>query len=274
MTHSASPGGGRFTLPAPIAPNVTEQRVIYPSLVTAEWVAAQREEWGEESAAYRARVLGEFPEEDGSHLIPLAWIHAARERPVAPDATGGPLRLGVDVARYGADQTVLVLATPYLLKELNSYSGLSTMDTTGRVIALAAKHRIPPEHIAVDDTGVGGAVTDRLREQGWPIVAVNAASSSHNAHFANRRAEMYWGLRAAFNPEGSSSFALHGHRTDRLCRELSEITYQFNSQGRIRIDPKDELKQRLGHSPDHADALALTFAGGHTVAAPPRVWAL
>ena len=59
---------------------MTSGRTIYPKLVTRQWIETQRAEWGEDSPAFRARVLGEFPEESDSRLVPLAWLHAAQER--------------------------------------------------------------------------------------------------------------------------------------------------------------------------------------------------
>ena len=98
-----------FHIPCTACPNVTAGRVIYPKLVTAEWVESQRQEWGAESPTFRSRVLGEFPEEADTQLIPLAWLHAAQERALNCPAPGSNLVIGVDVARYGADRTVILL---------------------------------------------------------------------------------------------------------------------------------------------------------------------
>ena len=269
-----SPGWRTIHIACADCPNVTAGRVIYPKLVTAEWIETQRAEWGENSPTFRARVLGEFPEEADSRLIPLAWLHAAQERtPRARTSHDGELRLGVDVARYGADQTVMILADATGLRDARSASGLSTMETTGRIIALAGQRGIPADRIAVDDAGVGGGVTDRLREQGWAVRAVNAASRPNGPeNFANRRAELFWAVREALNPEGARPLAVPPGRFDRLCRELSEISYHFDSRGRIQVEGKDALRARLGASPDHADAFALTFAAAGPARSEPRVW--
>ena len=261
-------------IPCTHCPNVTAGRVIYPKLVSAEWIETQRAEWGEDSPAFRARVLGEFPEESDSRLIPLAWLHAAQERVACVEESRNmDLRMGVDVARYGADQTVMILANEAGLYDVYSASGLSTMETAGRIIALAGRHNIPPERIAVDDSGLGGGVVDRLREQGWSVHAVNAASrpQSHK-NFLNRRSELFWAVREALNPKSPQPFVIPPRKFDRLCRELSEITYHFNSSGRIQIESKDTLRARLGGSPDYADALALTFAARTPVTREPRIW--
>jgi len=256
-------------------PNVTAGRVLYPKLVTAEWIETQRAEWGEDSPAFHARVLGEFPKEADSRLIPLAWLHVARERTVQDERRDGDLCMGVDVARYGADQTVILLADSVQLHEVRSASGLSTMETAGRIISIAGRYEIPAERIAVDDAGLGGGVTDRLREQNWPVHAVNgAARPCSRRNFFNRRSELFWAVREALNPESAQPLAIPPKRFDRLCRELSEITYHFNSTGKIQIEPKDALRARLGASPDHADALALTFAARTPISQEPRAWTI
>jgi hypothetical protein len=268
-----SPEWRGLHIPCTACPNVAHGRVIYPKLVTAEWVEAQEREWGRGSPAFRSRVLGEFPEEAESRLAPLAWVHAAQERRME-GGEDSPKRMGVDVARYGADRTAIVIADDFAVREAHAWSGLSTMETAGRVLALARERGIPAERIAVDDTGVGGGVTDRLRELGWNVVAVQAAGAPASKNFANRRSEIYWRLREALNPEGESPLALP-ERSAALAEELTEIGYGFTSAGRIILEGKEAIRSRLRRSPDLADALALTFAVASVPAsrdAQPRAW--
>lgn len=266
-----SPGWRTIHIACAHCPNVREDRVIYPRLVTAEWVAAQREEWGETSPAYRSRVLGEFPVEADTRLIPLPWIHAAQERSDRIHAAGGPRRMGVDVARFGGDHTVLLVADERRVIEVQALSKLSTMETAGRVIAFAERYHVASQHVAIDDSGVGGGVTDRLRELGRPVIAVQAAASPASRHFANRRAELFWRLRESLNPASPTPCAIPP-RFQRLAGELARIGYRFNSRGRILIDSKDDIRARLGHSPDRADAFALAIAARRPESAAPRAW--
>ena len=271
------PGWHTLHIACTNSPNVLAGRTVYPKLVTADWIETQRLEWGEDSPAFKSRVLGEFPEESDSRLIPLAWIHAAQERandsPSGNTSPGGPLRMGVDVARYGADQTAIVIRDDISLRALHTYSGRSTMETAGLVLKHAADNAISPGNIAVDDSGLGGGVTDRLHEQGSHVLAVNAASSPDSRNFANRRAELYWRLREALNPAQALPIAIPKCHL-RLAGELSHLTYSFNSRGRILLASKDALRSYLGHSPDAADALALTFASDASTERPPRIWSL
>ena len=271
-----NPGWHTIHIACTHSPNVTSGRTIYPKLVTRQWIETQRAEWGGDSPAFRARVLGEFPEESDSRLVPLAWLHAAQERfnSTCDCADESALRMGVDVARYGADQTVIVLADAAGLRDIFAASGLSTMETAGRVISLAREFGIRPESIAVDDIGVGGGVTDRLREQDWPVQAINAASRPMSVNFANRRAELFWAAREALNPDGPRPISLPRGKFERLSNELSQISYHFDSRGRILVESKDQIRTRLGASPDYADAFALTFAAALSPEHEPRIWAV
>lgn len=267
-----SPEWRGLHIPCTACPNVAHKRVLYPRLVTAEWVEAQAREWGRESPAFRSRVLGEFPEESETRLVPLAWVHAAQERKV--EKPQGNLRMGVDVARFGGDRTAFAIADDLAVREIQAFSGLSTMETAGRTMSLAKERGIPAECVAVDDTGVGGGVTDRLREQGWNVAAVQAAGTPESKNFVNRRSELYWRLREALNPDGEARLALP-ERPASLTEELTAIGYGFSSSGKIVVEGKDAIKARLRRSPDLADALALTFAINNVTAlAQPRVWGM
>ena len=267
-----TPGWTTIHIPCTASPNVRLGRVTHPSLVTGEWVEAQRVEWGEDSPAFRSRVLGEFPSEHGARLIPLAWIHAAQARR-GEERSHSERRLGVDVARYGSDRTAFAVATDRGVVAVRCRSGLSTMETAGWVIATAREHGIAPDAVAIDDAGVGGGVTDRLREQGWTVRAVNGAASPTSAAFMNTRAELYWRLRTALSPDNEKPFALPGD--GELARQLSAVNYSFDSRGRIRLARKKAVRAELGVSPDMADACALAMACGRSPARPsPRVWDL
>ena len=260
-------------IPCTECPNVRQGRILYPKLVTRAWIEAQREEWGADSAAFCSRVMGEFPEDDAACLIPLARIHAAQRRgdERLPPIRG--LRMGVDVARFGSDHTAFVLVDDFAVRAVQQASGISTMETVGRILALARSHCISAERIAVDDTGVGGGVVDRLREQDWSVSAFRAAARPCSGHFANRRAELYWNLRCRLASDSPMPLAIP-RRMKRLCRELSAISYGFDSRGLIRIDGKDLLRSRLGTSPDHADALAIALDTLSQAPSSPRAWEL
>lgn len=242
------------------SPNVTAGEEIIPGLTTRAWIEEQQNEWGESSGVYQARVLGEFPEGGEDMLIPLRWVEAAQERQ-APPQHNASLCLGCDVARFGSDRTVLCLRDQFAVRHLESHTGHSTMVTAGRVLATAREWRIPAQRCFVDDTGVGGGVSDRLHEQQFNLNPVNFGESARDGErFANRRTEMFWRLRDALNPEITHSPRLAIPKSmSELAAEITRPLYAYTSRGQIKLEAKDQIKARLGRSPDLADALALTF---------------
>jgi hypothetical protein len=170
---------------------------------------------------------------------------------------GGEVRLalGVDVARYGTDATAYSWIVNGLLTAQRQVYGASLMETAGRLVAL--HRRTPTLALALDDTGVGGGLTDRLREQGFEPLAVNFGAAALDAeHYANRGSELYQRLAQALD-QGRLRLDARLPTRDDLYAQLTPITYRFSSDGRrhVRKRPTDSAP-----SPDLADSLALAWA--------------
>lgn len=225
----------------------------YPALVTPVWVADKYRRWGPTSPMYQARVKGDFPDVGEDTVIPLSWVEAAQARTLEPIKPG---ELGVDVARFGTDKTVIVHRCGPVARILSVTSKEDTMETTGRVVAALGKTSATVAK--VDVIGVGAGVVDRLVELGKPVAAMNSAEAAADPErFINRRAEWYWGLREMFE---RGEIDLDGD--DELAAQLSSLKYKFTSRGQIQIEPKESLKKRGLSSPDLADALMLAMADG------------
>jgi len=249
-------------------PNVKAGRVIYPKLVTHRWVEERKGEWGEDSPLYQSKVLGQFPTASEHGLIPLAWVLAANERADRAPAGGRqePV-VGVDVARSGADATVFLFREGAEIGDVEEHHSLSTMETVGRLIRFVEARGVRWEQVFVDVIGVGAGVVDRLVEQCRYVVAVNFSSApSEPDRYLNVRAEAYWAVREALHPDGDAPLSIPA-RYGRLCSELASVEWSVTSTGKILIEPKENVKKRIGRSPDHADALALTYA-----VPPVTVW--
>ncbi len=238
--------------------------VRYTYLISPTWVARVYQKYGPESAMYLSRIKARFPTSGADTLIPFAWIERAMERwrdvtekLDAGDGSGDGQEqvLGVDVARFGSDATVRTLRQGSYVAWQRVTSQEDTMQTAGRV-ALDLAER-PGITANIDVIGLGAGVYDRLKEQGKPVVAINVAeSSSDPERYANLRAEYYWQLRNLFETDSIMIPA-----DEELEHELSQLKYKvISSNGKIRIEEKDEMKKRLGHSPDRADSLMLAFA--------------
>ncbi len=262
--HAAFHGGrSRYkcmTISAFDSPNFTGQGVVRPYLITPEWVKDQAARWGESSPFYQSRVLGEFPKQGIDTLIPLQFIEDAMQRwHEMPD--GVPVEIGVDVARYGQDETVLCTRQGGKVLPLQCFHSQDTMVTTGRIIEAYRAH--PATSTKIDVIGIGAGVFDRLNEQGgYHAVAVESGARARDRDkYVNLRAEMWSGLK------GLLQAGLVGLPPDEvLAGELASVKYSFDSAGRMLIESKESMRKRGLGSPDRADSVVYCFAdiqGGH-----------
>lgn len=213
------------------------------------WVA----DYGEDSDFVRVRVRGVFPRVAISRFIPESLAEEARHRPGVADAAAAAV-MGVDVARFGDDHSVILLRQGRVVRDIVRLHGLDTMQLADRVAELAVLWR--PRALFVDGVGVGGGVVDRLRQLGHRPIEVNAgARASDERRFANLRAQMWSRLRDWLVAGGALP------REDAaLAAELAAPGYGFDARNRLLLESKDDMKARGVGSPDAADALALTFA--------------
>ena len=257
-----------ITISALDSPNVQAGKPVIPGLATARWVEERREIWGADSPVYRARVLGQFPDQGEDTLLRLSDIEAAAARHTpgdtaggdtaggsAPDASarGGEVVLAVDVARYGADRSVILRRRGDRVEEIRVLRQMDTMQLTGWVAA--AIRESGAAQVCVDEIGLGAGVVDRLRELGHPVRGVNVAHKARqDDQYANLRAEGYWQLRERFRA-GRISIP----PDQELIGELAALRYSFASQGRIQMESKEQIRKRGLPSPDKADALMLAY---------------
>lgn len=267
------------------SPNFTDEPVpefLRPLLVSPIWVDERRKKWGEDSPLYKAKVLGEFPDQAADGLIALSWIRAAAQRELQ---SGTDVELGVDVARFGDDHSVCYVRYGPVARRVFRIGKVDTMTTTGHVINAVRDTRA--KKIKVDDTGIGGGVTDRLMElqnglddspagkaacailKGVEIVPVNVGELptvvvdpddprfQSTERYLNLRAELNWGLRQRFI-DGDIDIS---EADDDLQAQAGDIKYSFNSRGQLVIEAKADMKKRGRDSPDDWDALVLAF--GH-----------
>jgi len=226
-------------------------------LVSTEYVDEMKVRYGEESNAYRVRVLGDFPARDDDTAIPLELVEAAQTREVEVTADE-PIIWGLDVARFGSASSVLCKRQGRQILAMQTWRGLDLMQLTGAVVAEfeSCQPRQEPITICVDSIGVGGGVCDRLRELGLPAIGVNTSESpALRVTYLNLRAELWFKLKAWLEARDVSL-----PKDDHLLAELVAVKYKFTSSGKLQIESKDEMRKRGLSSPDRADAVCLTFA--------------
>ena len=224
----------------------------------ARWVA----DYGEDSDFVRVRVRGRFPRAGTMQFIGGDLVEAAMARLPDPAAERRqPLVMGVDVARFGDDRSVIFLrkgrdARSYAMEK---HRGLDLMTLAGRVAERAAAEQVAA--VFVDEGGLGAGVVDRLRQLGVPhVFGINfgGAAAAWDAagakpRYANKRAEI-WGSVKDWLAQGCLP------DDPELGADLTGVEYGFNAKGEIQLEKKDDMKKRGLASPDIADALALTFA--------------
>lgn len=226
-------------------------------LVSDEFVDEMRLRYGEESNAYRIRVLGEFPLADDDTIIPFHLVEAATQRDIELDEDAQTV-WGLDVARFGSDKTVLAKRQGNVITEVNGWQGLDLMQTVGRVKAEydGLPSHLRPREIMVDVIGMGGGVVDRLRELNVPVRGINVAESpSMGDTYTNLRAELWFKMRGWLEQRGAKL-----PKNEQLIAELTSIRYSFASSGKMKAEGKDDMRKRGLSSPDYADAVCLTLA--------------
>lgn len=222
-----------------------------PELITPEWVATRYKRWGENNPLYQSRVMAKFPEAGEDVLIPLSLIEAAQQRYLP---AGEPNIIAADIARFGSDYNVICQRRGPVVRRLSKFTGVDTMVTAGHV--LRALNDTKAAYANIDVVGLGAGVVDRLREQGKPVREFNGGQKAHDSEsYLNARAECYWTLRGLFE-RGEIDI---DPADEDLAADLSDIKWKPDSKGRVVIEPKEDMKKRIGHSPDEADAVSMLF---------------
>jgi hypothetical protein len=235
-------------------------------LVDPEYRPRLARKFGESSNVVRVRADGEFPKQDDDVLISLELTEAALQRDRVPGS--GVRRLGVDVARYGDDRTVLLLRHGPVVEHIAIYSKQDTMVTVGHVVRAAQAWHAA--EVYVDVIGVGAGVYDRLaelqreRKLSATVFAVNVAEAApdrptdQDAQGKSLRDHL-WLQTAAWLRDEAPMFAADDEPCEDLAGELSSVKYAPDSSGRLIIESKDAMKARHLRSPDLADSLIVTF---------------
>ncbi|MEI7876063.1 MAG: terminase [Alphaproteobacteria bacterium] len=224
----------------------------------ARWVA----DYGEDSDFVRVRVRGQFPRAGSMQFIDTELVELAMKRPVDPATHQlNPLVMGVDVARFGDDRSVIVLRRGFDARTwpMEKHQGLDLMTLAARVAERAAAEGV--RAVFVDEGGIGAGVVDRLRQLGVPFVfGVHFGGKPETwdaegakPKYANKRAEM-WGNMKAWLAQASLP------EDPELRADLTGCEYGYDGSQAIQLEKKADMKKRGLASPDIGDALALTFA--------------
>lgn len=219
------------------------------------------EDYGENSDYIKVRVRGQFPSASSMQFMPTALISAAMERGGTVNKSD-PVIVGVDVAWYGDDESVMWYRCGLDARSVTfkAWRGLDPMQLASSIAASIEKVKgfgILVDATFVDETGIGGGVVTRLRSLGYQCIGINNAATSDwpidGEKVANKAAEMWargrqWLRTGAIPPD------------DQLRQQLEGREYGYDSHNQIVLERKKDMKKRGLSSPDRADAFLLTFA--------------
>jgi len=232
--------------------------------VGPKFIEDMKIKYGEDSNIFRVRVLGEWPEADDDVVIPLHLLQSAAERDqVAAETT--PVVWGLDVARFGTDKSALCKRKGNVVTEpIKSWRNKDLMEMCGIILNEyeTTTWSDRPVEILVDSIGLGAGVVDRLTELDLPVRGINVAESASMGERYGRLRDELWFL-------GKEWFEMRDctiPNQEDLIEDLSKPRFSFLSNGKLKVEGKDEMKRRGLNSPDLADAFCLTFASRASIA--------
>lgn len=210
---------------------------------------------------FRSRIMGEFPSASPDDLIARDVLERAAKN---PRTTNGLPVLGCDVARFGDDKTVIATAYPNGIDSFIEFQGKATTETSGKLVQLAPT----AQNIIIDDSGVGGGVTDNLNENKIKCEPVNFGEKARSTEtvsgkvgdlprYANLATEMAWKFKKAV--EADPNFFIPNDIE--FIREASERKIFTNSKGQLVLESKSDFKKRIKRSPDKFDAAIMAYYG-------------
>jgi hypothetical protein len=226
-----------------VYPDEEGQKNFLNGFTSVDWVEHKQRAWGEDSARYKAKVLGEFPDEADNTFFPQNVLDKAFDTVIEDDGGVRPV-LGLDVARFGSDENVLYENRGGRVRRVDTWSKLDLIETARRVHDHA--QRVGASVVNVDVNGVGGGVVDslvRLDEFSDAVYRVgainNSTSSPDTTRWLNARAWYYDSFREMM----SSGQIDLDYNDNKLRDELISQTYKFSPRGSIQMTSKDEMRK-------------------------------
>jgi len=232
--------------------------------VGPKFIEDMKVKYGEDSNIYRVRVLGEWPEADDDVVIPLHLLQSAAARDQVPADTT-PVVWGLDVARFGTDKSALCKRKGNVVTEpIKSWRNKDLMEMCGIILNEyeTTTWSDRPVEILIDSIGLGAGVVDRLTELDLPVRGINVAESASMGERYGRLRDELWFLGKEWFEARDCTIP----EQEELIDDLSKPRFTFLSNGKLKVEGKDEMKRRGLNSPDLADAFCLTFASRASIA--------
>jgi hypothetical protein len=256
------PGSGWNVIPISAfdTPNLSGEAVpeaLRHVLVSKEWVEERRQRWGEESALWQSKVLGQFPDTSDDLVVSPSLVTKGHMTELDGMELGA---YGLDVARYGQNESVIYRSRGGVIRLEEAWRKSATTVTEGKAKRILARHGgvdDPQVPMAIDADGIGGGVYDHLAEDGYGVhayhggvAAIKSRAEAGGEAFADRRSESWWNFREDL----ADGYIDLDPADDDLADQLQKPRWSTDSKGRIKVESKKEMAKRGVPSPDRADA--------------------
>lgn len=244
------------------SPNFTDEdvhQILRRRLLSRQWVEEKKVKWGEESPMFISRVRGRFPSGDDAErvVVPWGWAEACRGVDLEE---GVGIQVGVDVGE-GGDHTSIAVRRGSRLDSIHTLRSRDWEKTAGKVSSVIKE--VDADIAVVDAIGIGWGVVGELRRQHneGKLRAViqpfkGSWGTTQPTRFLNLRDEVWWDVGRELSRTRAWDLT---EADDDLIMQLSAPEYSFTAAGKVKVEPKDNVKKRIGRSPDDADALLLAF---------------
>lgn len=234
-----------------------QQEHMMNSLTQVSWVEHKKRIWGENDARYLSKVKGEFPKDGGKGFFGQDAINKSYAAEYEEES-GADVVLGVDIARYGQDESVIARNDGGRIRVVETWGKTDTFTSAKRIHKYA--NEVGAREVRIDASGIGGGVLDSLlgaeefADARYDVIGWDNGSASPDiAKWSNKRSYAHDSLRTQM-AEGLIDL---DYDDEELREQLIIITYKFTNRGGIQITPKDDLKTEIGGSPDRLDAVIL-----------------
>lgn len=236
-----------------------QQEDFVRSLTSPSWVEHKRRAWGEGSARWLSKVMGEFPGEDDSTFFPQGTIDAALEADIEDDGEA-PVVLGCDIARMGQDETVVYSNQGGRIRFVDAWGKSDNVDNARRIHNWAV--RLGAQEVRVDAAGTGSGTYDNLNRldefanKGYVLVGILGSNSSPDPNLWSRARSWHYDQFREGMQLGKVDLDIDDKD---LLEELISQTFRFNNRSALQISTKDEMRKTGLTSPDHLDAAIYSY---------------
>jgi hypothetical protein len=172
----------------------------------------------------------------------------------------GDMYISADIARYGSDKMVILVWSGFRVIEIFTLDKSSITETAEAIKSLMNKHRVPLSNVIADEDGVGGGVVDIVRCKGFVNNSKALKEENNNVEYQNLKTQCYYKLAELIQSNKLFIDCNNADVQDIITKEFEQVKRdKIDQDGKLRILPKEKVKELIGHSPDYSDALAMRF---------------